>query len=96
MKLSKSQINSLFSILADADEGCNDRACENLAQAFGGQIELGKVLSVPSELSSKKVASKIEHPDLWWESGCVEACEEILELVNEKAKVNPLDLPSWA
>jgi len=81
MKLSKSQINSLFSILADADEGCNDRACDNLAEAFGGKLGLGEVLSVPSELSSEKVVSEIQDPQLWWESGCVEACEEILELV---------------
>jgi|TARA_B100000035_G_C20980190_1_gene545076 hypothetical protein len=81
MKLSKSQINSLFSILADADEGCNDRACDNLAEAFGGKLGLGEVLSVPSELSSEKVVSEIQDPELWWESGCVEACEEILELV---------------
>ena len=81
MKLSKSQINSLFSILADADEGCNDRACDNLAEAFGGKLGLGEVLLVPSELSSEKVVSEIQDPELWWESGCVEACEEILELV---------------
>ena len=81
MKLSQSQINSLFSILADADEGCNDRACDNLAEAFGGKLGLGEVLSVPSELSSEKVVSEIQDPQLWWESGCVEACEEILELV---------------
>ena len=81
MKLSKSQINSLFSILADADEGCSDRACDNLAEAFGGKLGLGEVLSVPSELSSEKVVSEIQDPELWWESGCVEACEEILELV---------------
>lgn len=81
MKLSQNQINSLFSILADADEGCNDRACDNLAEAFGGELGLGEVLSVPSELSSEKVVSEIQDPELWWESGCVEACEEILELV---------------
>ena len=81
MKLSQNQINSLFSILADADEGCNDRACDNLAEAFGGELGLGEVLSVPSELSSEQVVSKIQDPQLWWESGCVEACEEILELV---------------
>ena len=81
MKLSKSQINSLFSILANADEGCNDRACDNLAEAFGGKLGLGEVLSVPSELSSEKVVSEIQDPELWWESGCVEACQEILELV---------------
>ena len=81
MKLSQNQINSLFSILADADEGCNDRACDNLAEAFGGELGLGEVLSVPSELSSEQVVSEIQDPQLWWESGCVEACEEILELV---------------
>ena len=81
MKLSQHQINSLFSILADADEGCNDRACDNLAEAFGGELGLGEVLSVPSELSSEQVVSEIQDPELWWESGCVEACEEILELV---------------
>ena len=81
MKLSQNQINSLFSILADADEGCNDRACDNLAEACGGELGLGEVLSVPSELSSEQVVSEIQDPQLWWESGCVEACEEILELV---------------
>jgi len=81
MKLSQNQINSLFSILADADEGCSDRACDNLAEAFGGELGLGEVLSVPSELSSEQVVSEIQDPELWWESGCVEACEEILELV---------------
>ena len=81
MKLSQNQINSLFSILADADEGCSDRACDNLAEAFGGELGLGEVLSVPSELSSEQVVSEIQDPQLWWESGCVEACEEILELV---------------
>ena len=81
MKLSQNQINSLFSILADADEGCNDRACDNLAEAFGGELGLGEVLSVPSELSSEQVVSEIQDPQLWWESGCVEACEEMLELV---------------
>ena len=81
MKLSQNQINSLFSILADADEGCNDRACDNLAEAFGGELGLGEVLSVPSELSSEQVVSEIQDPQLWWESGCVEACEEILALV---------------
>lgn len=81
MKLSQNQINSLFSILADADEGCSDRACDNLAEAFGGELGLGEVVSVPSELSSEQVVSEIQDPQLWWESGCVEACEEILELV---------------
>ena len=81
MKLSQNQINSLFSILADADEGCNDRACDNLAEAFGGKLGLGEVVSVPSELSSEKVVSEIQDHELFWESGCVEACEEILELV---------------
>jgi hypothetical protein len=81
MKLSQQKIQALFSILADADEGCNDRACDNLAEAFGGELGLGEVLSVPSELSSEQVVSEIQDPQLWWESGCVEACEEILELV---------------
>lgn len=81
MKLSQNQINSLFSILADADEGCNDRACDNLAEAFGGKLGLGEVVSVPSELSSEKVVSEIQDPELFWESGCVDACQEILELV---------------
>lgn len=81
MKLSQQKIQALFSILADADEGCNDRACDNLAEAFGGKLGLGEVLLVPSELSSEQVVSEIQDPQLWWESGCVEACEEILELV---------------
>ena len=81
MKLSQNKINSIFSILADADEGCNDRACDNLAEVFGGKLGLGEVVSVPSELSSEKVVSEIQDPELFWESGCVEACEEILELV---------------
>ena len=81
MRLSQNQINSLFSILADADEGCNDRACDNLAEAFGGKLGLGEVVSVPSELSSEKVVSEIQDPELFWESGCVDACQEILELV---------------
>ena len=81
MKLSQQKIQALFSILADADEGCNDRACDNLAEAFGGELGLGEVLSVPSELSSEQVVSEIQDPQLWWESGCVEACEEMLELV---------------
>ena len=81
MKLSQNKINSIFSILADADEGCNDRACDNLAEAFGGKLGLGEVVSVPSELSSEKVVSEIQDPELFWESGCVEACEKILELV---------------
>jgi len=81
MKLSQNKINSLFSILADADEGCNDRACDNLAEAFGGKLGLGEVVSVPSELSSEKVVSEIQDPELFWESGCVDACQEILELV---------------
>ena len=81
MKLSQNKINSLFSILADADEGCSDRACDNLAEAFGGKLGLGEVVSFPSELSSEKVISEIQDPELFWESGCVEACEEILELV---------------
>ena len=69
MKLSQEKIQALFSILADADEGCSDRACDNLAEAFGGKLGLGEVVS------------EIQDPELWWESGCVEACEEILELV---------------
>lgn len=81
MKLSQNKINSLFSILADADEGCNDRACDNLAEAFGGKLGLGEIVSVPSELSSEKVVSEIQDPELFWESGCVDACQEILELV---------------
>ena len=81
MKLSQNKINSLFSILADADEGCSDRACDNLAEAFGGKLGFGGVVSFPSELSSEKVISEIQDPELFWESGCVEACEEILELV---------------
>ena len=81
MKLSQEKIQALFSILADADEGCSDRACDNLAEAFGGELGLGEVLSVPSELSSEQVVSEIQDPELWWESGCVEACEEILKLV---------------
>jgi len=52
-----------------------------LAEAFGGKLGLGEVVSLPSELSSEKVVSEIQDPELWWESGCVEACEEILELV---------------
>ena len=81
MKLSQEKIQALFSILANADEGCNDRACDNLAEAFGGKLGLGEVVSLPSELSSEKVVSEIQDPELWWESGCVEACEEILKLV---------------
>lgn len=81
MKLSHNKINSLFLILADADEGCSDRACDNLAETFGGKLGLGEVVSLPSELSSEKVVSEIQDPELWWESGCVEACEKILKLV---------------
>ena len=81
MKLSQNKISSLFSILVDADEGCHDRACDNLAEAFGGKLGLGEVVALPSELSVEKVIAEIEDPELWWESGCVEACEEILELV---------------
>ena len=81
MKLSQQKIQALFSILADADEGCSDRACDSLAEAFGGKLGLGEVVSLPYELSSEKVVSEIEDPELWCESGGVEACEEILELV---------------
>ena len=34
MKSSQPKINSLSSILADADEGCNDRACDTLGRSF--------------------------------------------------------------
>ena len=82
MKLSESQIKQLFQVLALADEGCNDRACDSLAEQFGGELGFGEVLSVPSELSAEQVLNAVGDPQNWWESGCVEACEELLALVS--------------
>jgi len=83
MQLSSSQVSQVFQVLVDADEGCHDRACDSLAEQFGGELGLGEVVSLPSSLSSEQVLDAVGDPQLWWESGCVEACEQLVALVSE-------------
>jgi len=82
MQLSSSQVSQVFQVLVEADEGCHDRACDQLAEAFGGELGFGEVVSVPSSLSSEQVLDAVGDPEDWWESGCVEACEQLVALVS--------------
>ena len=82
MQLSPSQVSQVFQVLVEADEGCHGRACDQLAEAFGGELGFGEAVSVPSSLSSEQVLDAVGDPQDWWEAGCVEACEQLVALVS--------------